>query len=255
MINVALSDDHEIVRNGIKMLLEQDDEIHVIWEASDGDETLEKINIEPPQVLIVDIRMPNLSGLEVAQKLKKDQKDLGVIMLTMHNEPEYILKSIEYGADGYLLKDTSKSEFIKAIKSVHNGQKYFSGDISTTIIQSYQKKETLPSDNPTPGNSDYQLTKRELQILRLIYDGVSNKEIAEQLEKSVRTIETHRFNIMKKLDVKNITELLRKVENEQILWQTTNRTYFLSIKLAISSLSVVLSYSAPRNFQFQEGIS
>jgi len=217
MINVALSDDHEIVRNGIKMLLEQDDEIHVIWEASDGDETLEKINSEPPQVLIVDIRMPNLSGMEVAQKLKRDQKDLGVIMLTMHNEPEYILKSIEYGADGYLLKDTSKSEFIKAIKSVHNGQKYFSGDISTTIIQSYQKKETLPSTSPTPENSDYQLTKRELQILRLIYDGVSNKEIAEQLGKSVRTIETHRFNIMKKLDVKNITELLRKVEKEQIL--------------------------------------
>ena len=199
------------------MLLEQDEDIRVIWEASDGDETLEKINHEPPQVLIVDIRMPNLSGLEVAHRLKKDNKNLGVIMLTMHNEPEYILKSIEYGADGYLLKDTSKSEFIKAIKSVHGGQKYFSGDISTTIIQSYQGRENTPTPKPLTDHSDYQLTRRELQILKLIYDGVSNKEIAEQLEKSVRTIETHRFNIMKKLDVKNITELLRKVENEHIL--------------------------------------
>ena len=142
-------------------------------------------------------------------------------MLTMHDDSEYVLKSMQFGADGYLLKDTNKTEFNKAVKLVNSGQKYFSGDISTTIVNSF-----LGGGNPNPNAEvatetlvaqDYGLTKREKQILKLIYDGVSNKEIAEHLDKSVRTIETHRFNIMKKLEVNNITELLKKVEREQIV--------------------------------------
>lgn len=199
------------------MLLEQDQDIQVIWEASDGQETLTRVEGETPQVLIADIRMPLLTGLEVTQKLKKERPDLGIIMLTMHNEPEYILKAIEYGADGYLLKDTSKSEFIKAVKTVHSGQKYFSGDISTTIINSYQRQEPVKSTDQQGQANDYQLTKREREILKMIYDGVSNKEIADSLGKSIRTIETHRFNIMKKIQVNNITELLKKVENEHLI--------------------------------------
>ncbi len=222
MIKVALADDHEIVRDGIKMLLEQDEEIQVIWEASDGQETLEKITNQTPDVLIADIRMPICNGLEVVKKLKKMDDKVKVIMLTMHNDSEYILKSMEYGADGYLLKDTNKSEFHKAIKLVHQNQKYFSGDISTTIVNSYLKNGPItdaPSNKPSPTaqGGDYQLTKREDQILKLIFEGVPNKDIAESLGKSVRTIETHRFNIMKKLKVNNITELLKKVEKEGLV--------------------------------------
>ena len=221
MIKVALADDHEIVRYGIKMVLEDDPEIDVIWEASDGQETLDKMAEEAPDVLVVDIRMPLLTGLEVTQKLKQDDPSVKIVMLTMHDDSEYVLKSMQFGADGYLLKDTNKTEFNKAVKLVNSGQKYFSGDISTTIVNSF-----LGGGNTAPNAEvavetmiaqDYGLTKREKQILNLIYEGVSNKEIAEKLDKSVRTIETHRFNIMKKLEVNNITELLKKVEREQIV--------------------------------------
>ncbi len=215
MIKVALADDHEIVRSGIKMVLEDDPDIKVIWEASDGQETLTAMSNTKPDILIVDIRMPHINGLEVTQKLKQKDPTTRIIVLTMHDDSEYILKSLEYGADGYLLKDTSKAEFHKAIHMVQNGQKYFSGDISTTIINSYVSGG-LPKD-PDLSNkpvSDYQLTKREKQILSMIYDGISNKDIAEELGKSIRTIETHRFNIMKKLQVNNITELFKKVEKE-----------------------------------------
>lgn len=216
MIKVALADDHEIVRYGIKMVLEDDPEIEVIWEASDGQETLDHMKESAPDVLVLDIRMPLLNGLEVAQRLKQADPKVKIIMLTMHDDSEYILKALQYGADGYLLKDTNKTEFNKAVKMVNNGQKYFSGDISTTIVNSYLNSGgNLPESLPTSGTGqDYQLTRREKQILRMIYDGESNKDIAEKLNKSIRTVETHRFNIMKKLEVNNITELLKKVERE-----------------------------------------
>jgi len=217
MIKVALADDHEIVRYGIKMVIEDDPELQVIWEASDGQEAVEKMKKTTPDVLIADIRMPLLNGLEVAEKLKKDDPNTKIIMLTMHDDSEYILKALQCGADGYLLKDTNKTEFNKAVKMVSSGQKYFSGDISTTIVNSYLNAgvpSPKPSGTPETQVNDYQLTKREKQILQLIYEGIPNKDIAEKLSKSVRTIETHRFNIMKKLEVGNITELLKKVENE-----------------------------------------
>lgn len=218
MIKVALADDHEIVRHGIKMVLEDDPEIQVIWEASDGKEAVDMMSQKHPDVLVVDIRMPIMTGLEVTKTLKQADANTKIIVLTMHDDSEYILKSMEYGADGYLLKDTSKSEFNKAIRMVQSGQKYFSGDISNTIVDFYLNNGNKPEGDVKVGKlDDYQLTKREKEILNLIYEGVPNKEIAEQLGKSIRTVETHRFNIMKKLDVSNITELLKKVERERSL--------------------------------------
>lgn len=219
MIRVILADDHEIVRNGIKLLLESESDIDVIGEAADGQETVDRVYGLKPDVLIVDIRMPLLNGLEVTEKLKAENNPVKILVLTMHDDSEYILKALKVGADGYLLKDTGKQEFVKAIHMVHENQKYFSGDISSTIVNSYLNAGLVnqmisASDN---GDNDYQLTKREKEILNLIYEGIPNKDIAEKLGKSVRTIETHRFNIMKKLDVNNITELLRKVDREGIL--------------------------------------
>ena len=220
MIKVALADDHEIVRYGIKMVLEDDPEIEVIWEASDGQETIDKMHESTPDVLVAYIRMPLLTGLEVTQQLKQEDPTLKIIMLTMHDDSEYILKSVQYGADGYLLKDTNKAEFNKAVKMVNSGQKYFSGDISTTIVNSIMSGGAIPTTKEVVSpvaSQDYGLTKREKQILSLIYDGVSNKDIADKLDKSIRTIETHRFNIMKKIEVNNITELLKKVDREGLL--------------------------------------
>lgn len=221
MIRVILADDHELVRYGLKMVLEGDPDIQLIGEASDGQETLELIEKDAPDVLIVDIRMPLMNGLEVTRHVKKTHPDMKVLVLTMHDDSEYILKALEYGADGYLLKDTNKHEFIKAIHMVQEGQKYFSGDISSTIVNSYlhaaHRSDTPAVSTTSIAKESYQLTRRELQILGMIYEGISNKEIAEKLNKSVRTIETHRFNIMKKLEVNNITELLKKVSKEGIL--------------------------------------
>lgn len=213
-IKVVLADDHVVVRNGIKMLLENEGEIKVIGEASDGYEALEAVKNLQPDVLVIDIRMPNMGGLEATSKLKGVSEKTKALILSMHNDEDYILQSVESGASGYLLKDTSKDEFLKAIRSVYQGGKYFSGDISNVLVNSY-----LTVKNPKPGtskdqNNDYDLTKREKEILKLIYEGVGNKEIAEQLNKSIRTIETHRFNIMKKLKVGNVVELFKKVEED-----------------------------------------
>jgi two-component system response regulator DegU len=213
-INVVLADDHTVVRNGIKLLLETEGEIKVIGEANDGLEALEAVKQLQPDVLVIDIRMPNMNGLEATRKLKDYSEKTRALILSMHNDEEYILQSVEVGASGYLLKDTSKDEFLKAIRSIHKGGKYFSGDISNVLINSYLTVKNPGEPVQKDSEYDYDLTKREKEILQLIYSGVNNKEIADQLKKSIRTIETHRFNIMKKLNVSSVVELLKKVEEE-----------------------------------------
>ncbi len=217
-IKVILADDHEIVRKGIKVLLESENDIEVIAEASDGQEALDRVAEYKPDVLIVDIRMPVLNGIETTVRMKAIAPETKVLVLSMHDDEEYITKSIDGGAMGYLLKDTSKEEFIKAVHTVYNGDKYFSADISNILVNNYLNSKQRTPTEPLPSTSDsYHLTKREKQILNLIYEGISNKDIANQLEKSIRTIETHRFNIMKKIGVNNITELLLKIERDESL--------------------------------------
>jgi two-component system, NarL family, response regulator DegU len=217
-IKVVLADDHVVVRNGIRVLLENEGEIEVIGEASNGKEALEVAHRLQPDVLILDIRMPVMTGLEASSKIQDYAPHTKVLILSMHNDEEYILQSVECGASGYLLKDTSKEEFIKAIHTVYQGGKYFSGDISKVLVESYLQARGGFQDKPSPkARTDYDLTKREKEILSLIYQGMANKEIADRLNKSIRTIETHRFNIMKKMKVNNVVELLKKVEEEQVL--------------------------------------
>ncbi|UXP31835.1 response regulator transcription factor [Reichenbachiella agarivorans] len=221
-IKVILADDHIIVRNGIKILLESNGDVEVIAEASNGEEALEKVKLLRPDILISDIRMPIMNGIEATSKIKEFSPNTKALILSMHDDEEYIIKSIESGASGYLLKDTTKEEFSKALHAIMDGQKYFSGDISNILVNSYLNiKDGKPSSttNSNVGEVEYHITKREKQILQLVYEGNSNKEIADKLGKSVRTIETHRFNIMKKLNVSNITELLRKIDAEPYITQ------------------------------------
>lgn len=218
-IKVILADDHVIVRNGIKILLESEGEVEVIAEASNGQEAVEKVKQFKPDILISDIRMPIMNGLEATAELKRISPNTKTLILSMHDDEEYIIKSVECGASGYLLKDTTKEEFVKALRSILDGHKYFSGDISDVLVNGYLNKGTnSSSDSNRDGDvlvkMDYHITKREKQILQLVYEGHSNKEIADELQKSIRTVETHRFNIMKKLEVGNITELIRKIDNE-----------------------------------------
>ncbi|MFY0652657.1 MAG: response regulator transcription factor [Cyclobacteriaceae bacterium] len=220
-VKVVLADDHEIVRNGIKTLLESEGEIEVLGEASNGLEAIERVKEHNPEILITDIRMPIMTGIEATAKLRVISPDTKVLILSMHDDEEYIIKSAESGASGYLLKDTNKQEFIKAISTIRDGHKYFSGDISNILVNNYLniKEGRISPTSESTVKQDYGVTKREKEILQLVYKGVTNKDIAEMLGKSVRTIETHRFNIMKKLQVSNITELLRKVDAEPALIQ------------------------------------
>ena len=215
-INIVLADDHVLVRKGIKAMLESDTEIKVIGEASNGLEALESAKALKPDILVLDIRMPEMTGLEAADKLGNYAPNTKAVILSMHDSEEYVLQALDAGAYGYLLKDTDKDEFVKALKQIYGGNKYFSGAVSNVLANRLLSSKpyartTAPADDP------YHLTKREKEILRLVTAGKHNKEIADSINKSVRTIETHRFNIMKKLGVNNAIDMVNKAMKENLV--------------------------------------
>jgi two-component system nitrate/nitrite response regulator NarL len=216
IIRVVLADDHVFVRDGIKSLLENEANIEVAGEAIDGADALEVVAETKPDLLIVDIRMPNLTGIEVVEKLRSENNNVKIIMLSMHESEEYVLKSIKAGADGYLLKGSSKEEFLKALHSVAAGGKYFSGDISSILISQLTNSSASLEPKQNLGE-EMMITKREKEILTLLLSGKGNKEIAEALDISKRTAEVHRFNLMKKLKVKNLMELSNKAAEYSLL--------------------------------------
>ncbi|MFC0779041.1 response regulator [Flavobacterium sp. HJSW_4] len=216
IIRVVLADDHVFVRDGIKSLLENEANIEVVGEAIDGADALEVVVATKPDLLIVDIRMPNLTGIEVVEKLRSENNTVKIIMLSMHESEEYVLKSIKAGADGYLLKGSSKEEFLKALHNVAAGGKYFSGDISSILIGQLTNSSTSLEPKQTLGE-EMMITKREKEILTLLLSGKGNKEIAEALDISKRTAEVHRFNLMKKLKVKNLMELSNKAAEYSLI--------------------------------------
>ncbi|HEY9046916.1 MAG TPA: response regulator transcription factor [Ohtaekwangia sp.] len=219
-INIVLADDHVLVRNGIKAMLESDTDIDVIGEAGSGLEALEKARKLHPDILVLDIRMPEMNGLEAAAKLEDYSPDTKAVILSMHDSEEYVLQALDAGAFGYLLKDTDKTEFLKALKQIYSGSKYFSGAVSNVLANRLlnAKPFTTSKTAPIPETDDtYSLTRKEKEILRMIVDGKQNKQIAEASGKSVRTIETHRFNIMKKLGVNNAIDMVNKAVKENLV--------------------------------------
>ena len=216
-INIVLADDHVLVRNGIKAMLESDAEIEVIGEAGSGTEALSVAQRLHPDILVLDIRMPEMTGLEAAALLEDYSPDTKAVILSMHDSEEYVLQALDAGAYGYLLKDTDKVEFIKALKQVHGGNKYFSGAVSNVLANHLLNQKTRPVKSAAVDDDEYHLTRREKEILRLVIDGKQNKQIAETLDKSVRTIETHRFNIMKKMGVNNAIDMVNKAVRENLV--------------------------------------
>jgi len=217
---IVLADDHSLVRDGIRALLEEDKNYEVIGEVSNGKEAVEMVLEKHPDLLIIDIRMPEMNGIEAVEELKKHNATTKCIILSMHDSEEYILKSVSAGASGYLLKDTGKTEFLKAISTVEQGGKYFSGDISNVLVnnllgQSQAQKESKPSSKNA--NNSFGITNKELQILELVLSGLTNKQISEKLQKSKRTIETHRFNLMRKLEVNNLMDLAKKAQEYNLV--------------------------------------
>ena len=214
-ITIALVDDHMLVRNGIKSLLEEEIDLHVIAEGSNGYEAIDIVNKLQPDILIIDVRMPELNGIDAVKEIQKNQSTTRAIVLSMHDSEEYILQSIKAGAFGYLLKDTDKKEFIKAIHTVYAGEKYFSGDISNIIVSNLldNASSAQASEPVSKETNQFGLTKKEKQILKHILSGKTNSEISVLLQNSKRTIETHRFNLMKKMNVKNLMELSSKASH------------------------------------------
>jgi len=207
-----LADYQTLVRKGIKALLKDARNIQIIGEAGTGKEVLDKAKALHPDILITEFYLPDMNGLEVTRQL--GEKTFSLI-LTSLDEEEYIFQAIESGVAGYLLKDASEDELVKAIYAVGAGDRYFSGSISNVLVNGYldnhNRLEKLRKFK------SYSLTKREKQILKLIIEGMKNKEIADTLNKSIRTIETHRFNIMKKFKVSSTKELMDKMQSKYFL--------------------------------------
>lgn len=196
---IIIADDHSMVREGLKNLLELDGDIEVIGEASDGIECIELLKKSHPEVLLLDINMPNMNGLEVLKKLKENRMKVKVIILTVHNEIEYLLKAVEIGINGYMLKDSDSAELKKAIFTVIDDENYIQPSLipmlNSKMIERDIDKERIKL-----------LTKRELEVLKLVAIGSYNKEIGEKLEISERTVKNHISSIFKKIEVTDRTQ-------------------------------------------------
>lgn len=198
-IRVMIADDHSLIREGLKQLLEFDGSIEIVGEASNGVECLEKLNESRPEVLLLDINMPEKNGIEVLKQMKEDQSPIKVLILTVHNEMEYLMKAVDIGVDGYILKDSESSELKKAIKSVRDGENY----IQPSLIPALNS-QLLSRD--TDKDKISLLTNRELEVLVQVANGMFNKEIATNLNISERTVKNHISNIFKKIDVSDRTQ-------------------------------------------------
>lgn len=217
---IVLVDDHSLVRDGIKALLESEKDLRVIGEGADGSDAITLVEEKKPDLLIIDIRMPKMTGIEAVEKLSALNADIKCIILSMHDSEEYILQSVAAGAKGYLLKDTGKTEFIKAIHTVRDGGKYYSGDISNVLVNNLLNPTIKTSESPKKvirTSNAFDLTNKEIQVLGLVLSGLTNKQISEKLEKSKRTVETHRFNLMRKMDVKNLIDLSKKAQEFKLI--------------------------------------
>jgi len=211
-----LVDDHSIVRDGIRLLLEQAEGLEIIDEANDGEEALEKLKSHQPDLVLMDISLPGMSGIQTTQVISRLYKNVRVLMLSMHNNEDYILRSVEAGAYGYILKDSSSDEMIKAIRMIAVGEKYYSSPVASIILSGYMqqlKKGSKQSREVQPSR----LSNKEKEILQFLVDGMSSREIAERLQLSVRTVDNHRANMMRRLQVRNAAELVRIAVEEKLI--------------------------------------
>jgi DNA-binding NarL/FixJ family response regulator len=205
-IKVVIADDHKIIRVGLRALLEGTDEVEVVGEAENGPQVLEIIKNTITDVVLMDIDMGRSSGTETTRKMKESFPDVRVLALTMHEEQDHIIRMLEAGANGYLLKNTGADELLAALHAVVHGDSYFSNAVSATLLKALthlQEKSRQKPDNDIP------LSQREIEVLKLIAQESTNSEIAEKLFISIRTVDTHRRNILEKLQVKNTAGLVK----------------------------------------------
>lgn len=202
---IILADDHQIIIDGISNLLLKMEDVEVVSKVSDGIELMRKAELFNPDLIITDIEMPRLNGIEATMEIRKKNPHVKIIILSMHKDPVLIKKLIKLGIEGYLTKTVDEEEFISAVKMVLKGQRYFSGEVTTALTEEYFESV----DHKKDIEKIALLSEREIEIIKLICEGLSNKQIAEKLFISFRTVDTHRSNIMRKLEVNNVIQLIR----------------------------------------------
>ena len=203
-IRIVLADDHAVMRTGLRLVLERQADFAVVGEASDGRDAVALVQRETPDVLVMDIGMPNLNGIEGARQVAAAAPRVAVVILSMHSDESYVLRALKAGARGYLLKESAESDLIAAIRAVHAGKAFFSPAVSRMLVEDYVRQL---QDREIEDSYEL-LTTREREILQLVAEGKSNKEVAAVLNLSLYTIETHRGNLMEKLGLHTVPELI-----------------------------------------------
>lgn len=203
-IRVLIADDHTIVRSGLRLLLEAEPDIDVVGEAGDGEAALELVKTLQPNVVLIDVAMPIIDGMEATRRIRASWPEINVLALTMHRTDEYFREMLKAGASGYILKGADTSDLINAVRTVSKGEVYLHSVMARKLVQDFLSHTSEPSEEPGPS-----LSPREKQILRLLVDEYSNNEIAEKLVISPSTVHTHRGNIMAKLGLNNRRELIQ----------------------------------------------
>jgi DNA-binding NarL/FixJ family response regulator len=201
-ISVFLADDHRVLRDGLRILLDAQDDIEVVGEAENGNQAIEGILSEKPNVAVMDITMPELNGIEAAQIVHESLPETGIVILSIHSDLEHIFRALQAGAQGYLLKESAGSEVISAVRAVHLGRRYLSPSIRDTVMEAHLQNLKVQSPLEL-------LSMREREVLQLTVEGHSSATIAEKLELSPKTIETYRSRLMGKIGVRDLTGLVR----------------------------------------------
>ncbi|MCK4898659.1 MAG: response regulator transcription factor, partial [Anaerolineales bacterium] len=211
-IRILLADDHTILRDGIRSLLEDESDMTVIGEAEDGHSAVKLVKKLDPDVVLMDIAMPLLNGLEATRQIKRDNPQTKVLILTMHENEEYIRQVLAIGAMGYILKDAAARELLGAIRAVYRGEAVLSPAITRLVIEDYLRWGDLQPESDSSG-----LSPREREVLQLVAEGYTNKQIAEILSISIKTVQAHRSNLMSKLDLHDRGELIKYAIQKKII--------------------------------------
>jgi DNA-binding NarL/FixJ family response regulator len=200
MIRILIADDHGIVRSGLRMLIERQDDMSVVGEADDGVDALELTQAERPDVAVLDVSMPRMTGLQAAREIRAHSPDTRVLLLSMHDDERYFFEGLEAGAAGYVLKRAADTDLIDALRTVAAGRTFLSGDAQELLMREWQEGRAEPEDPLTP---------RELEVVKLIAEAYTNRQIAETLKLSEKTVESHRANVLSKLGMRDRVELVR----------------------------------------------
>lgn len=199
-ISILIADDHSIVREGLKQLLDLEEDFRVIGQASNGVETIEKVKQLKPDVLLLDINMPVMNGINALRKLKEEGLNTNVVILTLHEDREYLLETMQIGATGYILKDSDSATLYKAIRDAYNGESYIQPKLAAELVKEFNKPKGIKQ------KLENELTQREFEVLSLIAEGHNNKEIADTLFISEKTVKNHVSNIFRKINVCDRTQ-------------------------------------------------